>query len=448
MNMNTTHLAHDLFLLMLNLAQFKSRERILDVFLGAMNDLHPGLSFEFLADEAGRESGELKVATAGVSPPSILPKGREVGPLSSPRTEASGSLLRGGEGLEVGSSQAEKSEGSDPDTSVITIATTQYTFGWIVVQGDQSELQQEFLMLVRNAVRMLALILENLTQAQLLAEEKLKAEEIVQERTAKLVAANKQLKREMTRRERIEAEREALIQELEAKNAELEQFTYTVSHDLKSPLVTVSGFLALLQKDVARGNLEQIQSDIMHITDATKKMRQLLDELLALSRIGRMINPPEPAPMVALTRDAVDMLAGQLELQGIQVKIAENLPVVYGDRVRLRQVLQNLISNAVKFMGDQPNPYIEMGVREGDNGPILYVRDNGIGIDPRYHQKIFGLFEKLDPATEGCGAGLAIAKRIVEAHGGRIWVESEGQGLGSTFCFTLPERSTPLKKEQ
>ncbi len=137
------------------------------------------------------------------------------------------------------------------------------------------------------------------------------------------------------------------------------------------------------------------------------------------------------------------MVAGQIAERGAEVEIEPDLPVVYGDRSRLLEVFQNLVDNAVKFMGDQPAPRIEIGSRTapgvGAGGEaVLYVRDNGRGIDPRYHAKIFGLFERLDIGTEGTGIGLALVQRIVELHGGRIWVESEGTGRGSTFYFTLP----------
>jgi len=132
-------------------------------------------------------------------------------------------------------------------------------------------------------------------------------------------------------------------------------------------------------------------------------------------------------------------VAGQLAERSVQVEIAPDLPEVYGDRPRLREMLENLLGNAAKFVGDQPDPCVEIGVRQGDNERVFYVRDNGIGIDPQYHDRIFGLFEKLDQETKGSGVGLTIAKRVVETHGGRIWVESEGSGCGSTFCFTLPE---------
>ncbi|MBC8228456.1 PAS domain S-box protein, partial [bacterium] len=254
--------------------------------------------------------------------------------------------------------------------------------------------------------------------------------------------------RDITDRKQAEKEREVLIKELEAKNTELEQFTYTVSHDLKSPLFTIKGFLGLLEKDSAAGDTEQMKTDITYISDAVGKMQQLLDELLELSRIGRLMNPPEEVPLDGLVRKAMNMVAGRLAEKDVKVEIAPNLPVVYGDSTRLREVLENLVDNAVKFMGDQPAPCVEIGVRRDGKETVFYVRDNGVGIEPRYHEKVFGLFDKLDKQTEGTGAGLAIVKRIVEVHGGRIWVESEGTGKGSAFCFTLPDKGQAIDERR
>ena len=243
---------------------------------------------------------------------------------------------------------------------------------------------------------------------------------------------------ELRERTRVEAERERIIQELEAKNAELERFTYTVSHDLKSPLITISGFVGLLESDAMSGNTEKFKSDLQRIQKAAEKMRRLLDELLELSRIGRLVNPPSETSFAKITEEALSLTRGRLMAGNIRVQVAPDLPLVRGDRPRLVEVMQNLIDNAAKFMGDQPTPQIDIGVRRDNNEPIFFVRDNGIGIQPAYHDKVFGLFDKLDPHSEGTGIGLALAKRIIEVHGGRIWVESEGQGKGSVFCFTLP----------
>ena len=246
----------------------------------------------------------------------------------------------------------------------------------------------------------------------------------------------------ITSRKKVEAERESLIQELAAKNAELERFTYTVSHDLKSPLVTINGFLGYLEQDAASGNMDRFKADSQRIHDAVDKMQGMLGELLELSRIGRLVNEPEIIPFGDLVDSAKELVYGQIEAGGITLNLQPNLPAVYGDRQRLTEVLQNLLDNASKFMGDQINPRIEIGQNGKEDGKVIfYVRDNGIGIDPDYCEHIFGLFNKLNSKAEGTGIGLALVKRIVEVHGGRIWVESE-VGAGSTFLFTLPQ-STP-----
>jgi signal transduction histidine kinase len=231
--------------------------------------------------------------------------------------------------------------------------------------------------------------------------------------------------------------------QLEAKSAEMERFTYAVSHDLKSPLVTVLGYLGFLEKDLAGGNPERTAADIERIRGAANKMRQLLDELLELSRIGGVVQSPEAVELAVVAREAVELNAGRIAERGVEVVVAPDLPVVTGDRRRLLQMLQNLVDNAVKFMGDQERPRIEIGstgIRDGKVGKeaTCFVRDNGAGIDAEYHQRIFGVFNRLDPEIEGVGMGLALVGRIVEVHGGRIWVESEGPGRGSTFYFTLP----------
>ena len=231
-----------------------------------------------------------------------------------------------------------------------------------------------------------------------------------------------------------------LIQDLEDKNAELERFTYTVSHDLKSPLVTINGYLSYLEQDAASGNMERLKKDTQRIQEAAEKMHALLTDLLELSRIGRMMNTPVNVPFDDLAKDALDLAHGQIEKHNIAVQISPNLPIVHVDRQRLTEVLQNLIDNAANFMGDQTDPLIEIGQDgEEDGRPIFFVKDNGMGIDPEYHERIFGLFNKLDAQSDGTGIGLALVKRIIEFHGGRIWVESE-LGKGSTFYFTLPSK--------
>jgi signal transduction histidine kinase len=260
---------------------------------------------------------------------------------------------------------------------------------------------------------------------------------LISQAIRKIDEAFARAQRELNERKRVEAEREKIIKELEAKNGELERFTYTVSHDLKSPLITIGGFLGLLEVDAESGNTEKFKGDLQRIKEATEKMQRLLNELLELSRIGRLINPPSNTPFAKIVEDALSLTRGRLMAGHIKVEIEKDLPVVSGDRQRLVEVMQNLIDNAAKFMGDQPTPRIEIGMRKEGTQQVLFVKDNGIGIDASYHERIFGLFDKLDPKSDGTGVGLALAKRIVEVHGGRIWVESEGKGRGSMFCFIL-----------
>ncbi|HMB23683.1 MAG TPA: PAS domain S-box protein [Anaerolineales bacterium] len=239
------------------------------------------------------------------------------------------------------------------------------------------------------------------------------------------------------------AVRKKLIFELENKNAELERFTYTVSHDLKSPLFTIRGFLGYLEQDALSGNHERLKGDILRITNATDKMQQLLNELLELSRIGRLKNESTYVGLSELASEALELVQGRIMERNITVQIQADLPKVYGDRPRLVEILQNLIDNAAKFMGDREQPCIEIGKEgEEDGNLIFYVRDNGMGIAPEHHERVFGLFNKLDPKTDGTGVGLALVRRILEVHGGRIWIQSE-VGKGSTFFFTLPASGAP-----
>ncbi len=253
-------------------------------------------------------------------------------------------------------------------------------------------------------------------------------------------AAGLVVARDVTERRRAETEREALIRELEARNAELERFSYTVSHDLKSPLVTIRGFLGLVEQAAERGDGAAMRADMARIYRASDRMERLLSELLDLSRVGRVAGPAAAVGMDAIVREAMANAAQELKQSRVAVEIAPGLPVVIGDRLRLVEVVQNLVANAARFMGDQRRPKLVVGCRGGapDGQALLFVQDNGIGIEPRFHEQVFRLFDKLDPASPGTGVGLALVKRIVEVHGGRVWVESEGAGHGTTFCFTLP----------
>ena len=273
---------------------------------------------------------------------------------------------------------------------------------------------------------------------------------IVKGRYARLLPAIKRgLDDAETRRRRrqAEAERQALVARLEGINAEIERFTYIAFHDLRAPLVTIRGFTGALKQDLQAGRDIQVDKDIERIEVAAETMDKILSDLLELARIGRVRRPPEDVDIRQLVDEVLHKLGGLLAAGNITVQIAPVFPHAYGDRVRLRELFENLIENAAKHMDAQAQPLIEIGVWLQEDPPVIFVRDNGQGIEPRYHNRIFELFEKLDPSMEGTGIGLAIAKRIVEVHGGRIWVESEGRGQGSTFCFTLPSSDIGARTE-
>lgn len=243
--------------------------------------------------------------------------------------------------------------------------------------------------------------------------------------------------RDITERIRSERLREHLIHELSQKNAELDRFVYTVSHDLKSPLITIRGFLGYLETDLQKNDMGTAYADIKRISTAVGTMQLLISTLLDLSRSGKAVNLPVDIPLSGLVQEAAGLLEGTMKNRGIVLDIDANLPVVSGDRQRLLQVMTNLLDNAVKFMGDQERPRVEVGSYTIGDEVRLFVRDNGMGIRVEDQPKIFGLFERLTLDVPGTGIGLATVKRIIEAHGGTIWVESEGAGKGTTFWFTL-----------
>ncbi len=243
-------------------------------------------------------------------------------------------------------------------------------------------------------------------------------------------------------RKAYEKERSRFIEDLESRQAELERFTYTVSHDLRSPLITIKGFLGILEDDVRKQDEERAGADIKRIERAADTMGALLDDLLELSRIGRVNNAPQQINMHDLAEEVRELMTGPLENDDVVLEIDERLKdeSVFGDYPRIREVLQNLVENGIKFMGKQENPRISICCCYEHSQRIFSVRDNGSGIDPKYHEKIFGLFDRLDQSGSGSGIGLPIVRRIIEIHGGEIWVESDGlENQGTTFFFTLPE---------
>ncbi len=256
---------------------------------------------------------------------------------------------------------------------------------------------------------------------------------IVQARSARL-------ERLLSAQERLERERIRLIGELESRNEQLEDLTHAVSHDLKSPLFTIQGFLGALEKDIHAADTARVDKDLERIREAASYMDRLLEQLSKVRRLERADARFEEVDFARLAREVLTAVSGRIKNRRIEATVDSRMPAVVGDRLRLTELLQNLIDNAARFMGDQPRPRIEIGCRRDTDEPVFFVQDNGIGIAPRHQEQVFNLFQRLDHHHEGTGVGLTIVKRVVEAHHGRVWVESAGPGRGSTFCFTLPAR--------
>jgi PAS domain S-box-containing protein len=239
--------------------------------------------------------------------------------------------------------------------------------------------------------------------------------------------------------------------ELVRINQELEDFTYIVSHDLKEPLRTIEAFSNFLAQDYGPQLGDEGQEYINHLIQASRRLGALIDDLLALSRAGRVINTPRAFAWDEVFGVIRADLHDLIQRQQAVVRVEAPLPPVCGDRERVIQLLANLVSNGLKY-NKNPQPEVVVGAvapkAEGPNArpelTTFFVRDNGIGIDPAYHEQIFRMFRRLHRRDEidGTGAGLTICRRIVEAHGGRIWVESRA-GQGATFYFTLPRLTAP-----
>lgn len=227
--------------------------------------------------------------------------------------------------------------------------------------------------------------------------------------------------------------------ELENKTEELEAFVYTVSHDLRTPLISVEGFSDMLYEEYE----DELGEDGIHYLDRIRsniqKMDEFIDDLLQLSRVGREEPEKEEIDLGELVKEIVEDLSTRIEEKGIEIDMQEDLPTILFERKRMYQVFSNLISNACKYIGEPENPRIEIGAQEKGSPYLLWVKDNGIGIEPENQDKIFDIFNREERADEkGTGVGLAIIKRIIENHGGEIWVESE-KGEGSEFYIKIPE---------
>lgn len=231
-----------------------------------------------------------------------------------------------------------------------------------------------------------------------------------------------------------------LEKEVKARTQEIESFVYTVSHDLKAPVVSMQGMASLLMQDWGGKVDEKAEYYMGRIVHNANYMEELITGLLALSRIGRKQQNIEKANIKDVLEEILEIHQQTFLEKRVQVVIQPSLPAFSFERVQLKQLFQNLITNAAKFMGDQPSPKVDIGGRDLPEWVEFYVKDNGIGIDPAYHDKIFGLFQRLkEVEVEGTGVGLSIVKKIVDLAGGKIWIESR-KGEGTAFFIRFPRK--------
>jgi light-regulated signal transduction histidine kinase (bacteriophytochrome) len=239
------------------------------------------------------------------------------------------------------------------------------------------------------------------------------------------------------------AELEARVQErtaeLEATNQELASFSYSVSHDLRAPLRAMDGYARMLEEDYAARLDDEGRRLLKVVRDNAGRMGRLIDDLLDFSRLGRQPMALQAVDMGALVREVVDEVRGT---QAAAVELGE-LPNASGDHALLKQVWLNLVFNAFKYSSKQSAPRIDIGGRVEGADNRYWVRDNGVGFDMRYADKLFGVFQRLHRAEDfpGTGVGLAIVQRVITRHRGRVWAES-APGAGACFHFSLPRETT------
>lgn len=259
----------------------------------------------------------------------------------------------------------------------------------------------------------------------------------VQERTAELRAANEELRREVAERKRAQTETEAYAAQLEVANRELESFSYSVSHDLRTPLRGIDGFSQALLEDYGDRLDDQGKGFLRRVRTATQRMARLIDDLLILSGITRKQIARETVDLSALALTGLEALQRASPDRHVEVVVTAGA-IVKGDPHLLRIALDNLLGNAWKFSEGRRDATVEFGIEENEDGTAYFVRDNGVGFDMAYVDKLFGPFQRLHLPEEfsGSGIGLATVKRIVERHGGRVWA-SGAVGEGAKFAFTL-----------
>jgi light-regulated signal transduction histidine kinase (bacteriophytochrome) len=289
---------------------------------------------------------------------------------------------------------------------------------------------------LEQASRLEQLLEERKRAEQELLEHKLHLEELVAARTAELVRANEQLEQDIAARQLAEQELASKAQELARSNADLEKFAYVASHDLQEPLRMVASYTQLLARRY-KGKLDRDADEFIGFAvDGANRMQQLIQDLLSYSRLTTRGKAFELTESQGACDNALTNLRQTIKDSGAEVIVA-TLPAVFADATQLSQLFQNLIGNAIKYCNRRPEIHIAASTDEKEW--VFSVKDNGIGIEPHYFERIFQMFQRLHTRSEysGTGMGLAICRKIVERHGGSIWVESQ-PGHGSTFWFTVP----------
>lgn len=242
---------------------------------------------------------------------------------------------------------------------------------------------------------------------------------------------------DITNRKIAERTQEALIRQLREKNRDLERFTYRISHDLKSPIVSIRGLCKLMEMKIPEELKADFDEYFQDIRLATQNMQNLIDQILEMARLGKATVEIRLNDMVAVVEDALINVRGQAQQHQVQIQIDRTIPNAWGDRRQLTAVYQNLLDNAVKHLRSVPSPTVKVGWRGDGAETVYFVADNGAGIPTRDQERVFELFQQGGKGEIGFGFGLSIVRRIIEIHGGRIWIESPHEGVGAAFCFTL-----------
>lgn len=255
----------------------------------------------------------------------------------------------------------------------------------------------------------------------------------VEERTSELSTANALLQQEVIQRKRAE-------KGLREKNVELENFVNVISHEIKTPIVGLQGFSSRLFANYSEQLDNKAKGYLKQIEAGATRLESFVSELLGLAKAGQVVSSFEDVSSLEIAKDVGKRLQPKLNEEGIKLIIADHLPTIHCDGGRIGQVFENLLVNAIKYMGDSKDPRIEIGYEDKGHLHQFFVKDNGIGIDPKYHEEIFDMFRQLKEINDGrgTGLGLSIVRRILQSHGGKVWVESE-KGKGSTFHYTLPK---------